>query len=929
MGSNAHRKRLGASLLAIAAAWNAPAVASCVPSPDTAIVCTGIETGGVVGTDIRIENGATVRLDDPYAGASPRLNTVIVTSMEPSYPGTVRGYLIAQPNSQIIAPEIEGASAVSTGEVISAIFSGTIQATARNASGIRAGVFTSVAVLEDALVDVRGNGSASLDQSSAAGIILAGHYAAASVRGTVRTTGSFAPGITTLAAGPFGAAAADGLVLVSGGQIQTLGSNSPAVILAGGSQFGITGGSIATGGASSNGLLLVAGPGNIVNMEVAAPGVISARYGAAIGGIGTGTFIENSGTIQSGRNVGIQLSGDYRDIVTNSGWIAGFLEPGAGSGLAVDLGGGDDVFNNSGLVTGGIDLGDGDDTLLLSGDWEITGAVNGGAGDDDGVTVTGTGTPSAPVPMDLSRFSGFETLDFIGGSALVGDLSFGKIATYQPLFVRPGSRIAGDILIAGGGGALTMQGSIVGNVELYGDLAMGASRGTLSVDGDVLLGSGSTVTLTMTPTTSDALIVDGRISIDGNATLIITGERPLTPGQTYTLVSASEGIEGSFAAIEKADTVLGRLFTTDTAVQLLSTFQLRTASDRQAARTLGYINSLLVEGDAPVGLVQGVLATLDGEGYADPRILRTLSPEAYASAVQIGVENGFAIAASLREGQANGESSGPYSFGEAFGSWRTLRTNAGKGAAPASTRAGGVLSGIGMAQDGLSLGAFVGYSDARQSLRGSAATTKSDGALFGATARFVRDGLELGGSLIFDRSKGSTRRPLFTSEEAKGRYTLHGTTFDAYVGQSIALADGWALGPRIGVTQISVKRGNLQESSGGELALEVAPQRYRATFLSGEVKLSIGEGNGTGASFLAAGARHRIHGDGILAQSRFVGVTEACSVPGVERQRTLGYARAGISAMLTPTIRWALSGESEVAGKGAGQFLRSEIRVAL
>jgi acyl CoA:acetate/3-ketoacid CoA transferase alpha subunit len=41
---------------------------------------------------------------------------------------------------------------------------------------------------------------------------------------------------------------------------------------------------------------------------------------------------------------------------------------------------------------------------------------------------------------------------------------------------------------------------------------------------------------------SDALVINGSLAIAPGATLKIVGERPLTPGVSYKLIAASDGI---------------------------------------------------------------------------------------------------------------------------------------------------------------------------------------------------------------------------------------------------------------------------------------------------------------------------------------------------------------------------------------------------
>src|SRR5690606_27827784 len=106
-------------------------------------------------------------------------------------------------------------------------------------------------------------------------------------------------------------------------------------------------------------------------------------------------------------------------------------------------------------------------------------------------------------------------------------------------------------------------GTVNGNLDVSGTLSPGASPGTLTVNGDVALAASSVTFFEMTPTVSDAIVINGALTIDAGAVLNITGERPLTPGLTYNLITTTDGITGEFD-IDKVDTVLGFVRQTDT-----------------------------------------------------------------------------------------------------------------------------------------------------------------------------------------------------------------------------------------------------------------------------------------------------------------------------------------------------------------------------
>jgi outer membrane autotransporter protein len=327
----------------------------------------------------------------------------------------------------------------------------------------------------------------------------------------------------------------------------------------------------------------------------------------------------------------------------------------------------------------------------------------------------------------------------------------------------------------------------------------------------------------MTPTVSDAIIINGALTIETGTALEITGERPLTPGVAYDLITTTDGITGTFTTVDKAETVLGFLSYTPTALQLLGTFQLRAEANPQVVATNDYLNSLLIAGTETAGISAAIPDLVDADGFANEAAMATLHPEAYASASQIGVENGLAISSALRTANwagRNGEA-GTFTFGQGFGNWRNFKADAVSGVSKADVRSAGFLGGIGYGSEVVSISAFVGHVDARQQIGSIGARNDADGTFFGASAQLALAGFRLGGSVIHDRSSADTSRSLFDGSEAQSHYRLRGTTADIHAGYGFAIGGGWDVGPEIGVTHVSVKRGAASETGAGPFNLNV------------------------------------------------------------------------------------------------------------
>jgi hypothetical protein len=99
-----------------------------------------------------------------------------------------------------------------------------------------------------------------------------------------------------------------------------------------------------------------------------------------------------------------------------------------------------------------------------------------------------------------------------------------------------------------------VQAPSFGAILVNGTLSRAPRRSMMRVS-NVTLASGSTTYFEMTPTVSDALVITGNLAIASGTTLQIVGEQPLTPGIRYHLITATDGITGSFATIDKVATV--------------------------------------------------------------------------------------------------------------------------------------------------------------------------------------------------------------------------------------------------------------------------------------------------------------------------------------------------------------------------------------
>lgn len=603
------------------------------------------------------------------------------------------------------------------------------------------------------------------------------------------------------------------------------------------------------------------------------------------------------------------------DTFTNSGSIGGSVNAGAGN----------DSFTLSGSVAQNVDLGDGNDILDLQGAWAIGGIANGGDGTDI-LRLGSDGTEAEPRVLELAQFQSFEQLDVASGvNKLTGTGTFNAISVHSGRLIgAAGSVIAGDVTVAAPA-TFGSAGTVTGNITVAGVLSPGASPATMTVNGNVSLGATSNSVFEFTPTVSDALVINGSLIIASGARLTMTGTRPITPG-VYTLVSTTQGITGSFGTnITRDDTILGVLRQTAKTIELVGLFQLQGGANVQATAAKDYLNALLISGQASNGVIDAFPSLLDADGFARAAQLQTLTPEPYADAAQLGIENGLSIARALRAAPltGRGENSGLFVFGQGYGSWRNFAGDA-RGVARADVDSYGYLGGLGYGNDTFGVSLFVGRSDSRQRIAALGARNDADGLFAGGRLHFALDGVTAGASIVFDRAEGNTSRNPAVGGAARSHYALHGTTADAWIGYGASIGGGWRVGPEVGVTSVSVTRGGIVESGGGAFGLGVAREHYDAVFLNGSLKLQ-GPQNGRFRPWIAAGVRHRTSGDPIAATASLTGTTTSFKVGGVERDRTLPYASAGLAFDLGAKTSVYVNGDAEFSETNASQNLNAGI----
>ncbi|PLR23850.1 hypothetical protein SGCZBJ_14770 [Caulobacter zeae] len=593
------------------------------------------------------------------------------------------------------------------------------------------------------------------------------------------------------------------------------------------------------------------------------------------------------------------------------------LNVGAGAGLAsgsVQMGGGDNLVTVAGQFAGALDLGAGDDVLRLLSGSSFTGGANGGTGYDRLELALG-GTDAAPVALGSTTFTGFEALALQSGVvSLAGDYGFDSVTVSGGRLIGlAGSRLSAANILVQNGATFGSAGAVVGNLTVAGVLSPGASPGTMTLTGNLAMASGSSAVFEL-GATSDRLDVWGAVSIASNTTLKLVGDKLLAPGRTLDLITAGGGLTGRFTTVEGAQALSIHLRQGSDRLQAVGLFTNDQTLPGQAADAVGAFNAAIVANTASAALVAAMpTLTLASTGRSDAAALIRVTPQAYASALQLGTENGLTIIDAARAQSASApETAGLFGFGQAMLNRRTLDGDAAEGVAGGKVDGAGVLAGVGYGARQAWAGGFVGYLDGRERLGGLDARTETRSFVAGVQGGLSFGDFALGGVLAHDSAEADTRRALPGGASARAEnYKLKTWSADLNLTYAAALNGDWLLAPSVGVSWIQAQRAAVSETGGGAFALSVNKERLSSLFVDAQVTLVGGQAaDARLRPHASIGLRSLVDGDGVSSTANLGGVQLRAA--GVTRADTLATAGAGVSYQVKPNV--------SVSVRYAGEF---------
>ncbi|MCX5493388.1 autotransporter domain-containing protein [Kaistia dalseonensis] len=455
-------------------------------------------------------------------------------------------------------------------------------------------------------------------------------------------------------------------------------------------------------------------------------GATTGYNGAVVGMVDGAVSITNNGSVTA-TELAVRMDGKTNGLV-NTGTLATI------DATAVRIGDGDTTVYNAGTISAGsaagtaIAMGGGNNRLVIADTSVLVGKVtNESAGNALELTGTGSGTLDLGSVSDTGAYQGFSNLTKSGSGLWVLSGSGGSLT-------GPTTIDAGMLQLAYGassasvftvnGGTLGGTGSIGGLVvNAGGTVAPGYSPGTLTVNGNVAFASGSTYLVDIaTSGANDLITATGTATISGGTVQVAAETGYADPLATYTILTASSGVSGTFdsATTDYAflTPVLGYdakdVYLTIARNDIRFAAMAQTPNERAAAvaaESLGLGNPVynsvlqLTALQAP-----GAFNALSGEAYASAVSVIGQDSIYLRQAVGARVWQGLgADAAPAADGPATAKlGTGLTVWGQGYGAWGNIDGDG--NAASVSRDIGGFFAGVdGAVADGVRLGVVGGY----------------------------------------------------------------------------------------------------------------------------------------------------------------------------------------------------------------------------
>jgi hypothetical protein len=378
-------------------------------------------------------------------------------------------------------------------------------------------------------------------------------------------------------------------------------------------------GLIEVDGASSVGVRIENGNGSILpGLEVddlVNTGRIEARGNSAIGiDAGPGSIIVNEGEIIGGFNAGaaIRFSDEFNQV-TNA---PGALIDGSASGVAIRGGAASDAILNNGRIVGDLLLGDGNDVYVVTATGSLEGRIEAGNGNDV-VSLQG----DASSAFDLDTFDDMEVFE-----------------------IR-----SGDWQVSGSATLVSATNPDFDGITVYGGVF--APSGTVSVTGDYQQNAGSVFRVGLDADgTSDRLDLDGSATLQPGSLLELTTDDMLTSPRTWTILTATGGVNGSFEDVSGLGFIDVRVDYLARAINVTAARRafITAATTSNQFETAQYLDDIVAAGpEDDMADVISQLSLLSADAFADTA--DQMHPEIYDAQSHASLLHGRAFTDTLLE----------------------------------------------------------------------------------------------------------------------------------------------------------------------------------------------------------------------------------------------------------------------------------------
>lgn len=637
--------------------------------------------------------------------------------------------------------------------------------------------------------------------------------------------------------------------------------------------------------------------------------------------------------------------------------IASPIADGSASGL-LKVGGGTLVLQGDNSYSGGTTVAGG--VLEVSRDANL-GAPSGGLvlnggmlrtvadfSSDRGITLTGLGG------FDIAADSRLTLTNSVTGTGagLVKTGSGTLTLNGQSSYTGPTTLTAGRLVIgdAGHRGAslaspVIVNGGILGGIGNIGGLsaaaggtvAPGNSIGTLTVTGNVGFGAGSIYQVEIEPGgASDRIVVSGTATLTGGTVDVHKAPGAYLPGTRYTILTATGGVSGRFAALIQDAPFIDLSLVYDPGSVFLDVVRSRTGFGSvgltpsqvaigAAVEALGLDNAVYraVVQQASIGEARQALDALSGEAHASLRGVLVEDSRFIREALngrlrQAGSEGGSSLPIMVAApGQALQTLPGSdvALWGRGFGSW--IRHDRDGNAAKLVRTIGGFLIGADLPLGTTGrIGLAGGYSNSMLDVNSRLSKAASDSyhlALYGGT-QWGHLGLRFGAAQSWHDldTRRSISFPSFADTATAG-YQARTAQLFGEAGYRVRLG-GMTLEPFANLAYVHLGADGFQER-GGSAALTGLSSRFATTFTTLGLHLAndiVLNGAQTVTVRGTLGWRHAFGDTDTTAVLAFTGGTPF-GIAGLPIARDALVAEAGLDYALGPDITLGISYSGQIS----------------